>query len=1114
MSNGTNIIERVRELAPDPGIMNAAIDGFRDVPTSPESLPTAEITRFVATLSGLSVPDGAEAAEGRQDGLQRLLEEGIPAPDDLLSPLTAQAGQIRQLLAEGVLRQLTETLGPLGGIVSDMPRDPADLLLTVREPLVSVLDVLSKDTGLLGLQRYSQQIQQASTLIGGDPQQAANFLQSQIQQTTTVTTGPVSRATEGTTTALDGIRSDFGAAAISADFQALLAVLIPESGPTLAAQISALDVTDEAEITALISRLESARNLLTALGNRVAGDLALASARLTHVSAGRLIESLQTAYTATAALDVEDLADLGLGLRTTLDSVRATLGSVDPDVVLRPLRDALEQLRSVLTDIGLPQVRDRMISTLGEAEELVEEFGRLQIQATAAFHGVISEVNAGIDRLDLSGLVTTSQNAIDSVTPVLDELSTLFDDIDTALDNGLGAISEALDALTGTLLDENTGVRKQLEDFLAGILQALEDLDLEAVLSGLGEALDKAIDRLGEVAFDPVVEAVIEELEDARTKLQEIDTSQLSPLLREALRVALVVITELGDRYDDEIKAGILDRYDALVEDGVSAPFAFAREKFEELVGEVEVLNPGFLIREAGLVSLYEILQTEIDGFRPSQVLGELDELYTGFRGELDRFSPEQYLGGITDVFGQLQDKVATLSPSELIDQLESVLDGIKDEAREIDLGAFAEALVSSIEALTSVVERISLDGLGAALNAVHQPVVSALEALDPEPLLRPVVDFKQQIIGAIDQADLSALGPVLQGARTRRDQTKLENVRTALATALNQTLAHIETADPAEMIEQLRQHLLAVRAAVQGLPENPAFEPRKAEMLGLAGELDPFPALSLAVERFGSLVVALEALDRAVEGLSEPPAGLEAAAQRAGEIIDELTPEVDPSTEIKDTLTALIEAAFENFPLDAVQGVYDDLVGAVERLSPENLFAGLQDLVSELAALVQQVGDPGEIVVALEDANRTLMEALDGVSLESFRLDLESAFTTLSEKLGELDPAPIVDAISERHDELIALANRVDPGEVSERLDRIYEDQVAEKLSGLHPREILIEPLEAAFEEVLELVEGLNVDAVFEPFLQRLQTLREELDQGLTRVGQALLETLRAIPV
>jgi hypothetical protein len=1114
VSNGTNIIDQVRGLSLDPGVMSAAIDGFRDVPTSADTLPRAEITQFVNGLSGLSFPDGARAAEGRQDGLRRLLEEGVPAPEGMLSPLTSQADRIRQLLASGVLQEFTEALGPLGRVVSDVPRDPSALLTTVREPLVGVLDVLAKDTRILGLQRFSQQIEQASALIGGNPQEAVNFLQAQIEQTTTVTTGPVNRATEGTTTALDGLSSDYDADAIAADFRTLLTVFAPEGSPALAEQISNVDVTDEAAITTLISRLESARNLLVTLGNRLVGDLASALTRFTNVSDAKLIESLETAYTATGELEVENLADLGLGLRATLESVRRTLDDVDPDTVLRPLREAIERLRSILAEIGLPEVQNRVVSTLAEAEALIGEFGRLQIQVTAAFHGIISDVNAGIDQLNLSGLVATAQNAIDSVTPVIDEIETVFDDIDTSLDTALNAVSDALDTLTGTLLDEDTGIKKQLENYLAGILQALEDLDLQQVLTELGETFGGVIDRLKEVSFDPVVEAVIDELERTRAKLQEIDTSQLNPVLREALAVALRVITELGDRYDDEIKADILEQYDALLEEGVETPFAFAREKFDELLGEVEVLDPGFLIREAGLVSLYETMRSELDGFRPSQVLGELDGLYTDFREELDRFSPEQYLGGITDIFRQLQEKVDSLSPLVLVDQLESVLNELKDEVRRIDLSAFAEALGSSVEALTDVAERISLEGLSEALDAVYQPVLAALEALNPEPLLRPILDFKQRIIEAIDQADVSALGPVLQGTRTERNQTRLENVQSSLAAAVDQALDHIRTADPAGMIVQLRQHFAAIRAAVQGLPADPGFEARKAEMLGLVDELDPFPVLSPAVERFDALVAASESLRSAVEGLSDPPASLAAAAQRANALIDELTPEVDPAAGIKEALTGLIEAAFENFPLDAIQGVYDDLVEVVERMAPDNLLGGLRDLVEDLTGLVQEIGDPGEIIAALEGASGALLEALDAVSFEPFRVDLESAFSTLSAKLGELDPTPIADTIAQRYDDLVSVADRINPGEVTERLDQVYEEEVIAKLSELHPQTILIEPLEAAFEEVLQLIGGLDVDVVFEPLLERLQTLREELDQGLTRVGQELLQTLRAIPV
>jgi len=190
MSNGTNIIDQIRGLAPDANIMTTAISGFRDVPTSTDTLPATEITQFIDTLSGLLIPDGSQAAEERQDGLRQLLEGGISTPEDFLSPLTTQFTRLQQLITGDVLQSFTELFGPFGEIFTTFPSDPSSLLSVVRESLVAVLDILVKDTQILGLQRYSEQIEQVSALISGNPQEAANFIQAQIEETTTTTTGP------------------------------------------------------------------------------------------------------------------------------------------------------------------------------------------------------------------------------------------------------------------------------------------------------------------------------------------------------------------------------------------------------------------------------------------------------------------------------------------------------------------------------------------------------------------------------------------------------------------------------------------------------------------------------------------------------------------------------------------------------------------------------------------------------------------------------------------------------------------------------------------------------------------------------------------------------------
>jgi len=76
--------------------------------------------------------------------------------------------------------------------------------------------------------------------------------------------------------------------------------------------------------------LESARNLLTALGNSSANALTSALARFDDVSGSKLTESLEVAYNAIGNLELDNLLDLGLGLREVFESIQQRLDSVNP----------------------------------------------------------------------------------------------------------------------------------------------------------------------------------------------------------------------------------------------------------------------------------------------------------------------------------------------------------------------------------------------------------------------------------------------------------------------------------------------------------------------------------------------------------------------------------------------------------------------------------------------------------------------------------------------------------------------------------------------------------------------------------------------------------------
>jgi hypothetical protein len=267
-------------------------------------------------------------------------------------------------------------------------------------------------------------------------------------------------------------------------------------------------------------------------------------------------------------------------------------------------------------------------------------------------------------------------------------------------------------------------------------------------------------------------------------------------------------------------------------------------------------------------------------------------------------------------------------------------------------------------------------------------------------------------------------------------------------------------------------------------------------------------------VQRFSSLLQTLDSLKNKVLELPNDTGDLAAAARSADETFGKLTPQVDPAASIKDTITAMIDAAFENLALESIQDTYEALIETVERFAPEHLFASVQALMDDVAELVREIGDPEEVITALEDIYGELLEALDAVSFRPLKEDLDSAYSALTAKLGELDPTPILATITQRYNDLIAIADTIDIGETAERLDEIYDQQVLQKVDGLNPQTVLIAPLEAAFEDVMELIRGLDIDVVSEAVRERLEELRTELDEGLKQVGDALIQMLRAVPV
>ena len=95
---------------------------------------------------------------------------------------------------------------------------------------------------------------------------------------------------------------------------------------------------------------------------------------------------------------------------------------------------------------------------------------------------------------------------------------------------------------------------------------------------------------------------------------------------------------------------------------------------------------------------------------------------------------------------------------------------------------------------------------------------------------------------------------------------------------------------------------------------------------------------------------------------------------------------------------------------------------------------------------------------------------------------------------------------------DLKAMAADLRPGELLAELQGPLE--AARELVGAFSPQIFIDALQTTFDEIDRILSEIDVGVLLAPILDRLQQIRDELEDGLRRTETAFNAMLAAIPV
>jgi hypothetical protein len=281
----------------------------------------------------------------------------------------------------------------------------------------------------------------------------------------------------------------------------------------------------------------------------------------------------------------------------------------------------VQSLDDTVATSGLGLARDAVRDFLDEIRQAIQSVPTEELGA--AVEAMLTRVHQGLDDLGIGNLTESIEAAFTRVDTFVAEVftDTLVNEIAAALKRLLDPLgSLPVDALAGEL----DAALKQIGDLVGEIAAALKApmADVAAFAA-----------QLDEISFRPVSDEVVQEIDQVKTQLQEIDPNALSDVERLALQTALAVLRSI------------------------------------DLEGQVVTgLKQGFAEAQRGITGL----------------LAELGRVLDRVRAHVDEFSPDKALQPLDGLLRQAAAQVQRLNATVLLRPLNEVVDDLAGRLDEI----------------------------------------------------------------------------------------------------------------------------------------------------------------------------------------------------------------------------------------------------------------------------------------------------------------------------------------------------------------------------------------------------------------------------------------------
>lgn len=854
----------------------------------------------------------------------------------------------------------------------------------------------------------------------------------------------------------------------------------------------AMDLTDLSQLSSYISSLDTQISQVNGVANTLNQQVQAADSALQSFDITLWASDILNAFDNITDVIQPDKSGV---IATLFHQIRRVFEGMEVSTMETSIASIEKEIDKLFGEIDITALTQTIQETADRIVSAIQTVDEMLVQVATTLSSLVQELQGLIGSINLPGLMSSVQDAFDQLDTASSGLTTQVEEVSGTITDFVNEVGDDINNL------DISALTSAIENLLTQITGVLDDPQVRQILDEATQGIDEVAENLEGVSIKPAFDRMVEESDELKVTLANVDMSELNDFLKTALNIALEVIRSID--FAGEVRDVLQEQFELILNQSTNLLDPL-QEKFQLIDNGINQFNPGELV-SAQLSPPFEQLLDALNKIEPSSVLSPLQDVQQSLVAQLDPLKPAALLSPLVDLHGQLVSTVQSLSPHELLQPLNEILGQVTGLIDQLGIEEFINQITGAVNNITGVINDLAFGG---ALqdNALWQ-VLDELELQSNQVLdnVETQLDaFLDQIVASVPDVDISVLEPALTAMQNAVNTIQGHINNPQILTNFNTMLSGLQAQNFSAGMTSLTQAWQTQKARFEAVTPPPELADDYATLKAKLNDLSPITVLARPVNQVGILETALVAVQSELSAIRDILITRLAEGQ---ESLNHLLPSENTSSAFKQLLR---ESLSEQIG-DPARSIIQSLKKKLEAMSA---------VMEKIKALAKRFQEPFKVLTILPESITAIGDAIidaknkiANINLNFLEDELQGVLDEIVGQLNAVSPETIISGLEVPFQNVINALNALYPTDAIEAIDSNYQTKVLAKINELHPDKTVAEPLEQSFKDILELKEAINVDKIFDALDKKLETIGNELDEGLDRAEKAFKELLGALP-